>query len=205
MIKFDIMAGSSIYSAAQMLANAPGPCYAMFNDTRIECTDFSNPDKKAVAAQIVSKWESDRAIAQEAWRNGPEGQAYALRQKFEGEKHDQILNGLIRQMDQNLVDFGNDEQVLQLLVKCQDSTDCILTSQNVRNDFKTKLLFRLKAFGFKSNDCTGKQFNGEDPANFARYIIGQAMDGLQSMGAIHQMVHIFTGQWMTKFGSTKKA
>jgi hypothetical protein len=202
MVKLEIMAGTTIYGAAKMLAEHPSYCYAEFNGTRIECIDPS-PNKKAVADAIVDKWQRDRAAEHQAWLNGPEGKAAELKKKQESDRLNQILDTAIHEMDQVIIDVDNHEQILKFLCKCEDPMGSSLSDDNKRRILSQKILTRLKFHGYKANDCTGNQFNGGNRENFARYIIGQVMDCLQSMGSIHQMVHTFTGQWMDKFGSKK--
>ena len=58
-------------------------------------------------------------------------------------------------------------------------------------------LFNSK--GFYPNVNTGSDFKENDKENWARYLIGQALDGIQSMGAIPPIYEDFAQTWRNKF------
>ena len=64
---------------------------------------------------------------------------------------------------------------------------------------KDEILWLFAANGYKINANTKENFNKKDPENYARYIIGQALDGIEKIGAIHPMVVTFTERWEKEF------
>lgn len=53
--------------------------------------------------------------------------------------------------------------------------------------------------GFGINVNTGKDFQEKDADNVARYIIGQALDGFQQVGAPHGILISFVDKWRKQF------
>ena len=95
------------------------------------------------------------------------------------------------------LDFANQEAVLDWICEFQDPSDHIGVAKN-----QGEVLKIFAEHGYQTSVNTGEAFNGEDRDNFARYIVGQALDGLKGdVGAIHQVVHKFTDDWKKKFAS----
>ena len=61
--------------------------------------------------------------------------------------------------------------------------------------------------GFLPDMNTGTEFNAEDESNFAHWLVGQALSGLQyePVHAVHQIYHKFADEWRQKFGHESNA
>lgn len=93
-------------------------------------------------------------------------------------KHDILMEQLLN------LDFNNQEALLDWICEFQNLSDYIgvVTDQE-------------KVLGIFAEHSYQKAFNREDRDNFARYIIGQVLSGLQGdTGAISQVVHKFHGK-----------
>jgi len=92
------------------------------------------------------------------------------------------------------LDFVNLALVLDWLCEVQPLTDTI-----GNDDMCSEIVDIFNKHEFKANVNVGSYYDGNDKYNVALYIIGQALDCLQSIGAIHPVVIGFTKQWKNKF------
>jgi len=158
-----------------------------FNGTKIKVSHKKHP--KALAKFYDNECKRHSA----EYRNSPEGkqadheaEERKLRLQNEADKALSELNSL---------DFSNLKAVIGWFEQIQDASD------HVGVDVKpTHIVNEFLQRGFKPGVNCGKDFNGDDEENFARYIIGQALDNLIHVGAIHHMIGKFAEDWRTKFG-----
>lgn len=75
---------------------------------------------------------------------------------------------------------------------------CTGGEKGIRYD-RQRVITALESAGYVENDCSGDAFNVEDRENFARYLVGQALDGLKNSCGIHPMFMEFAKQWRDKF------
>ena len=158
-----------------------------FND--IELTATSDSDVNA----IVKFYNDESERRDEEYDNSPAGRKAAReveeRKATAQQKHDALMRRLPN------LDFSNDVAVLDWLCEFQDPSDYIgvVKQQDV-------VLTTFAAHGYYPSVNCGKDFNENDRDNFARWLIGQALDGLRSeVGAIHQVIHKFADDWKKKF------
>ena len=163
---------------------------AKFNDIELTATSDSVP------SAIVSYYNKESTRRAEAYRNSPEGKK-AARESEERRRQMQQKHDALMQQLPNL-NFADDVAVLDWLCEFQDHSDHIgvVKQQNV-------VLATFAAHGYYPNANTGTNFNKNDRDNFARWLIGQTLDGLQGeVGAIHQVIHKFANDWKKKFLAT---
>lgn len=86
-----------------------------------------------------------------------------------------------------------DVAVLDWLCAIQDSTDHVSVAVD-----KAAIIGAFESAGFKPNVNCGPAFREDDRDNVFRYLVGQALDGLQSV-AIHEIIHKFSDDWKAKF------
>lgn len=160
---------------------------AEFNDIELTANQDSN------AESIVAYYGKEMARRAEVYRNSPDGKKAARereeRKAAAQQKHDDLMRSLPNP------NFADDVAVLDWLCEFQDSSDDIgvVKQQDV-------VLAIFAANGYYPSVNTGKDFNKDNRDNFARYIIGQALDNLQcEVGAIHPIIHKFTDDWKKKF------
>ena len=51
--------------------------------------------------------------------------------------------------------------------------------------------------GYEPGVNTGDDFAVDDRENVGRYIIGQALDGIRSVGSPHPIIHKFATDWLS--------
>lgn len=147
--------------------------------------------------ELTDYFNNQVARRRKEYENSPEGRRAAQ----ETEERKQEMQRKYETLLQHLpnLDFKSDEAVLSWLCEFQNPSDYI----GLKKDPK-KVLEIFISHGYKPNANTGEVFNKDDRDNFARYIIGQALAGLEcEVGAIHQVIHSFVGDWKTKFLSVK--
>lgn len=188
MIEVHVQAGEHIDSAIKALVSAAqqhGSAKATFNDVQLVA------DANSTASGLLSEWSRKQEEAAVAYRNSPEGKAAAAdhetRIQSAQETHDRLVQDLAT------LDFKNDVAVLDWICAIQDSTDHVGVAVN-----KPAIASAFAAAGYEPAVNIGKDFKPDDRDNVFRYIVGQALNCLQSV-AIHGMTHTFVANWKDKF------
>jgi hypothetical protein len=65
---------------------------------------------------------------------------------------------------------------------------------------RAKVIEVFAKAGYEPSMNVGDKFNGKDQENYKGYIIGQALNGIRSIGCPHQVLHTFTERYMKEFG-----
>lgn len=189
MIEIHPQAGIHITTFAKALVNAAaehGAAKGTFNGVEIVA------DRAATCESLCAEWDQKREAAAVAYRNSPEGKAAAAKREAEVQTRQERHDALMR--DLATLDFANDVAMLDWLCAIQDSTDDVSVLVN-----KPVILAEFSRAGFKSGANCGDEFNPDDRENVFRYIVGQALDGLESVGAIHGIIHKFAADWKAMF------
>jgi hypothetical protein len=177
-------AGSHIESAASALARS-APAEGEFNGIMLRA-EFGE-----TADAIVRRWEAESAARAKAYAESPEGIAAAAERDRERSDLQARHDALMRRLPS--LDFKDDVSVLDWLCAMQGPSDYI--GVIVRGE---TIIAAFEKHGFKPNANTGRAFRPEDRENVFRYLVGQALDGLQGP-AIHGIIHKFVGEWKAKF------
>lgn len=183
--------GTSIKCASyrMLAAMIDRPVTATFNDIPLYA------DKNTTPQDIVKQYETEMERKREEYRNSPQ---YAIdREKEERRRssmqmlYDTKLAEILRWTDEDWSDLAN---VIDWLVAIQPTTDHI----GIETD-PNFIVNLFEQHGYKEGVNTGNDFQEEDKENYARYIIGQCMSCLESVGAIHPVTHSFVERWKEKF------
>lgn len=184
----DFSAGTHIDRAAMLLVAAAaehGEAQGSFNDIMLTAKAGAAP------ADVVDLFNRESAARAEAWRNSPEGKAAEQRRvqaiADAQAKHDKLV------LDLMTLDFKNPMAVLDWLCAIQDATDHV----GVRVE-KAVILDMFTGNGFKPGVNCGSDYKADDRDNSFRWLVGQALDGLQHV-AIHGVIHRFAADWKAKF------
>ena len=104
----------------------------------------------------------------------------------------QTFDRLIMQLPD--LDFDNDVAVLDWIYELQDPSDILCD--------KSQAGFIVETFAahnyFPGVNC-GPDYQADDRENVARHLIGQALEFLQTSGAIHQVAGTRIEEWKEKF------
>jgi len=148
------------------------------------------------AATLAKEWERESENRSKAWRESKEGKKYAALQDSIKQAAVATVARCVSRLDS--LDFSDIAAVLGWVEEIQEASDHIgswagagVSPRDVASVFV--------AHGYLQNANCDADFNGEDRENFGRYILGQAIDGLSSIGAIHPICHKFIAEWRAKF------
>lgn len=189
MIELEASAGEHISGFAKRLTEAAKVAGARgtFNGVALRVDCFSTVD------EVCSSYSRQMEAAAVAYRNSPEGIAAERKREASIQAAQDTHDALVR--DLASLDFKNDVAVLDWLCAIQDATDHSGVAVN-----KATILDTFSRHGFAANVNCGADYKPDDRDNAFRYLVGQAMDGLQSV-AIHGIIHKFAVDWKAKFVS----
>ncbi len=180
--------GMHLAEVASLLVTAAaehGEARGVFNEVALTATPDTDPDT------IVAFYHQESNRRAEAWRNSPEGRAAQAEREAELLAAQETHDAKVRELAS--LDFGNEVAVLDWLCAIQDATDHVGVAVA-----KAKVIDTFRAHGFEANVNCGKHFRPDDRENVFRWLVGQALDGLQSV-AIHGIIHKFAADWKSKF------
>ncbi len=161
---------------------------ALFNGISLVATKSTTP------SDIVAFYNSESERRAREFRESPEGKAEARRNELDVIRLQAMCDRLVADLPETL-DSGNLSLIINWLTTMQESSD--------RIGVKTpgaEIIRQFHEHGFEPGVNCGPAFNGEDRENFARWLIGQALDCLQNGPGIHPIVHKFAKTWRNKFG-----
>lgn len=158
----------------------------LFNSTIIKVSHKKHP--KAIA----KFYDNERKRQSAEYRNSPEGKLAAR----EAEEHKQHLQSVA---DEALIkldnlDFSDMNAIIGWLKQIWDASD------HIDVDVKPQQIVKIfERHGFKPSVNCGDDFNGDDEENFARYLIGQALNNLKQDGFIYPVFDRLANDWREKF------
>lgn len=163
--------------------------------------DFNGIPLRAVAGttseDIESSFRATMAAENAKWLGSSEYADQNAKREIELAKKQAACNSLIEQL--HSLDFKDDVTILtwlQEFTPLSDDTGVKCNSSLVIETFKQH--------GFEPSVNIGEKFNGENRDNYFRYIVGQGLACLKSVGAIHQVIHTFIERWNKTFIQEEK-
>lgn len=191
MITYEAQAGERIERVAEKIVGmakiAQNPVSTTFNGVRLIAAMTST------VKDVLDMWERRFEENRKAYRESPEGKAAAQGEVLRAEGKQHRLDQLMLELD--TLDFTNQAHVIKWVEDFQDPSDYIGLKKDPQ-----KVVKIFAEHGYFASVNLGSQFHAEDKDNVARYIVGQALDGLNFIGAIHRMIHSFIEDWRKKFG-----
>jgi len=181
MREIKLQPGEHLTSAAVKLsALAPAKC--TFNGVTLVARKGTTPEA------LVAYYNEESERRAERWRESPEGRAYAAerreRQRSLQAKADSLMLRLPR------LDFADLSAVLDWLSEMEEPRDHVGVTVDV-----PRLVAEFTSRGYAPGVNCDTAFDADDPDNFARWIIGQAIKEPYYPG-----VRRFTEEWRKKFG-----
>lgn len=188
MQQVEFLAGTSIDGAATQLCEAAakhGEAVGTFNDIELHAAAGYAP------AGVVSFYHEECERRAKAYRNSPEGKAAARKSDQERAalqaQHDRLMARLPS------LDWPSDVSVLNWLCDMQPCTDRV--GVIVR---RSTIVQAFEKHGFKAGENTGPDYKDGDRTNMFRYLVGQALEGLDGP-AIHPILLKFAAEWRERF------
>lgn len=184
------LAGTHITEAAKMLiafaVENNSKVWMSFNDIKL----VANTDSEI--GDVVQSFSQQNEEREQAYLKSPAYEADMQQIETKRQEKQNLADTCMRNLPfLNFSDYGT---ILQWLCCLQESSDCI----GVTFD-RGLVVNKFLCHGFKPNVNTDSDFNPTNEDNVARYIIGQALDCLQTVGAIHSIINKFTTDWRNKF------
>ena len=158
-----------------------------FNDI-----EFTIPQGEHDSTEIIKVYEKISDDKYRQYLDSPEGKAAAESDARDIEEKQKQIDELTQQLD--TLDFSDVRKVLDWCVAFQEPSDRVGTQRD-----KSLILEKFADHGYIPNMNTGKEYKANDKENSAKYIIGQALGGIEYIGAIHQVIHKFADEWKAKF------
>lgn len=194
--KISWLGGTHIEDAARDLveAVAAGASEALgeFNDITLTAKPGTT------AAEIETFYHVEMAARAEAYRKSPAGIKDAADREEATKQGQALADALMAELE--TLDISDSGVALDWLCRFQGPSDDIGVRKDAHRVVQT---FVERGYGVNVN--LGDEFNENDRENYARYIIGQALHGLQHIGAIHGMVGVFRDRWAAKHPALSRA
>lgn len=136
--------------------------------------------------ELTKLYNEFRKEQSRKWQESDEGKEYLRKLKEQGKQRDVKYTSLMKKWPK-WQDFGS---VLQWCAELEK------TGFNIKD--REKILNEFKSVGFSQDMNLGKFFKEDSRENYANYLIGQVLSGIQK-GAIPQVFQHFYSEWKTKF------
>lgn len=189
MITIETTPGEHIKQTAIRLRSA-APARAIFNGIEIRATGTETE------ADIIAAWETEREARVAAWEASPEGQASKARDAQERWDAQFAVNALLAALP--TIDWTDHAAPIGWLCAAQPHMDRV----GVTFD-RSAVLACFKEHGYEVSAFCGEAFDGKSRDIFARWLIGQALDGIEQVGAPHGIVERFAADWRARFSKAR--
>ncbi len=184
-------AGCHINRAAEMLISA-APARGLFNEIEMTASPGETVDL------VAGRYHAESEARAKAWHESPAGIADAERNRAEiahlQAKHDSLIAAM------PALDINDRVAVLDWLCGVQEASDRIGVKVS-----REQIILAFGGYGYFAGDCCGDAFVAGDADVEFRWLVGQALDGLSSTGAIHGLFHKFARQWKAKHSTQESA
>jgi hypothetical protein len=190
MVEFKVMVGSSIDSTIRKMiamAVATGDLVqAEFNGVGLIAEPGMDPNL------LMQFWQSEMDRAAATYRESPAGIKAAADAEARRASEQATADRLMAELP--TLDFSDVAAVIDWMEAIADPSDHVGVFM-----FTEAIIGAFNARGFVADVNVGEDFDGEDSDNFARYLIGQGLSNLSTVGAIHSIFHKFAADWRSKF------
>lgn len=190
MKKYEVLVGRSIYTATAELvhqANLHNESVSMeFNGVTV----VAQPGSTAI--ELYAQWSVEMDRRAEEYRNSPESKRAAREAKVRKNTMQRAVDELMQHLE--ILDYSNLDELIQFFDDLTDPS----SHSDVSFDYQ-RIVDTFTQHGFIVGANTDFEFDEEDRDNFARYLIGQALSCLLSVGAVHSIYHQMAQDWRDKF------
>ena len=149
----------------------------------------------ATESDVIAEYERRDRERVAAYEASPEGQRRAAEAAGQVKRAQADVDLAVLALDK--LDFRDVNAVLAWCERFTTAADLIGV-----NAPRAEILSWFRMCGWMPNMNCDAEFNGEDRDNFAGYVIGQALDGIDKMGVPHPLLHGFVEQWRQKFAAS---
>lgn len=181
--------GEHISVCAERLCEAArrtGSARGTFNDIELVA------DKNSTPEGIMAHFDKEREAAAVRWRESDAGKAYEAERLANTERDQKRVDALFA--DLPMLNFGNVYSLLSWCAQYQEPSDRVGVNTHAK-----EVCAIFADHGYLPNVNLGVDYRADDADNSARYLIGQALHGLEVVGAVHGIYQKFYGEWLAKF------
>lgn len=133
----------------------------------------------------------------EVFRASPEAKKRAEEQRQRAEEAKRSIEALLKQLD--TLEFSDLESVIDWIAAFQEPTNLV----GIEFDRKA-VLKTFKAHGFEPDANIGEAYDERSAENVAKYVVGQALAGIERGGLVPQAIHGAASRWRRTFGRESK-
>jgi hypothetical protein len=181
------IAAKKLLSMIVMLENPDDILQMDFNGIILQAQISDTPQS------IVERYDQACRKRSEDYAASPEGIAAKAKREQDIRNKQAVIDAGMVELE--TIDFSNLEAVIDWFDKMADASD----DTGVRVDGK-RIIEIFTSHGFQINANTYDKFDGNDKANFAGYVVGQALDMLDHANSIDSgMTSNFIPKWRAKF------
>ena len=181
----ELTPGMTIKEAAIRLRSA-APARASFNGIDIAATGGETE------GDIVAAYYAASEARTAAWEASDEGKASRAREERARAEAQRSVDAALRILP--TIDWSDHAAPLTWLCEAQPSMD----RAGVTFD-RAAVVALFRAHGYEANVYCGAAFDPKSRDIFARWVIGQALDGIATVGAPHQVIERFARDWRETF------
>jgi len=196
--KIEALAGQHITGFAQQLIDMAKArnkkVVGSFDDIDL----VVDPESNVSVDDLVQHFRKEQKERDEQYERSPEGIKLAKEREERTQEKQEKASQLIEKLKG--INFSDYETVLEWLCNFQEASDHIGVSFD-----KNQIISIFKDHGFDIGVNMKKAFDRDDAENFAKYIIKQAVEGIDEGGSPQKVVHKFTNDWKRKFGKRKQS
>ena len=142
------------------------------------------------ARDVLKRLELELNKNQETYQKSDRYKDIQAATKQKTKQQQVIATKLVGELD--ALNWSSFSDILDWLCNIQQAADYVGVSIDTE-----KIVQTFKKNGFFTNVNTDDDFDGNDEENVARYIIGQALDGFETVGAPHPVLLSFVEKWKT--------
>jgi hypothetical protein len=180
----DPLAGTHIRSAAEeMVARIPSAC--SFNGAELVA------DVGTTVNDIVATYHASIDAMGKACRGSPERIAADEETQALRIESRRLALGLLNRLE--AIDWSDLAAVVQWIDALAQPSDALTRPE------ADIVIAVFDAHGFRPGMFCGAAFNGDDREIYARWLVGQALDGLRQHGSIWFIARRFAAEWRQKF------
>lgn len=165
----------AISQATEMARDRQEPVACVFNGNRITVSPGDS------ASDVLAKWSHERDAEAKAYRESPQG-------RKDAEAQAQEIRSCQRRIDAASQSLSGDIDMTGVIAALRIIAQSHRTGVQVRTD---RIVEALRAKGYVQDEYVGHEPRSDfetNPTILGRWIVGQAIDGLQHYGCMPEVI-----------------
>lgn len=190
-MQIDVYAGANLYGVIDEAINL---AKLHEKDVRFNFNGINvNVTPSSTSSSVVSSFERASEERATAYKNSPEGKQAVIDAANRQKSAQTAVDDMLENFE---IAAAHPDTLIEWLGAFSEVNDHIGLTWDRKG-----LISRLNDLGYKSNDCVGNPLVATDKVVFAKWLVGQCIETLNSMGSIHPIAHKFANDYKEKFGN----